>query len=471
MSIRRNVLDFIRVNNLLQKYDCIVVAVSGGSDSVCLLHLLLDLQQELPLDLHLAHLNHQIRKTEADNDAEFVLNLSRQLGVPATIERRNVLAYQVNSHLSLEEAAREVRYSFLMEVAEKVGAKRVAVGHTSDDHVETIIMHLIRGSGLNGLSGLRPINYWPSKGNDVAVIRPLLVLSHNDTINYCHQYHLMPRLDMSNLSLSPLRNKIRLQLIPMLKNYNPEIGNALHRTSRIVSRDLDFISSQVDDLFHDLIRKQGNTIIIPRSKLIKLPESLQYHLLRLVIKEILGNLKYIDSHHIEEMVSTLFKPTGRSINLPRGLKFIVDYDKYIISVEPTELCPFPLMGCEIQLKIPGKTSLPGWQVEASIMNRWKIDNQDEFTAYFDFTKAGDNLLMRHRRPGDRFMPLGMSNYKKVGLFMIDSKIPRIWRGRIPLICSPEQIIWLVGYRIDDRVKITNDTKRILCLKMHKVETK
>lgn len=468
-SIKHRVLDFIRVNNLVQKHDNIVVAVSGGPDSVCLLHLLINLQHELPLNLHIAHLNHQIREAEADADAEYVADLSRRFSIPATIEKRNVLAYQVESHLSLEEAAREMRYNFLVDVAKDVDAMQVAVGHTSDDHVETVLMHLIRGSGLNGLRGLRPINRWYYMGYGLTVIRPLLVINHKDTISYCHQHHLMPRTDMSNLSMSGLRNQIRLQLIPILQKYNPKINSALHRTSRIVSKDLDFIDNQIAHLSGDLIQKQGNTIVIPKDKLAKLPSSLQYHLLLMVIKEMLGTLKNINSYHIEEMAAILSKPAGRSVNLPSGLIFLVDYDKYIVSGEPTNLCPFPPLKGEFQLTIPGKTRLPGWQVEASIINRKEINTEDVFTAYFDLAKVKNRLLVRHRRPGDRFIPLGMNSLKKVGIFMIDARIPRIWRERVPIVCSPEQILWLVGYRIDERVKIDDDTQQMLCLKMRKME--
>ena len=196
--------------------------MSGGPDSVCLLHILHKLRRELGITLHVAHLDHQLRGTESETDARYVADLARQLDLPSTAESRDVQSYQCRQRLSPEEAAREVRYTFLAQVADTIGTDRVAVGHTVDDHIETILMHLIRGTGTRGLRGLQPKSQWQHLVSSLTVIRPLLPVSRQEIEDYCQQYRLMPRIDTSNLSLSPLRNRIRQQLVPLLQSYTRE---------------------------------------------------------------------------------------------------------------------------------------------------------------------------------------------------------------------------------------------------------
>ena len=472
---------FIQEHRLVSSQHCLLVAVSGGPDSVCLLHILTKLQAELDVRLHLAHLNHQLRGTEAEADASYVSQLAQQLGIPATIEQRDVKAYQARQHLSLEEAAREVRYTFLTQVAKSIDADRVAVGHTVDDHIETILMHLIRGTGTRGLRGLQPCSRWQSSGNSLTIIRPLLPLSRQETADYCHHHQLTPRIDASNLSLSPLRNRIRHQLLPMLQSYNPQVAEALLRTGRIAGDDLAFIDKEIGRLWDEIGQEQESTIVLDKERVLKLPPALKRHLLRTAVEKLLGNLKDIEARHIEEIMDALTKPAGKRLSLPGGLIFSIEYNRYLLGPDPAALSPFPILEAEFQLKLPGETRLPGWHIEASIIAPSTVKGKPEralapwetkgiglidnlFTAYFDLNKTGDKLVVRGRQPGDRFQPLGISQPKKLGEFMIDSKIPHAWRQRIPIVCSPLQILWVVGWRIDERVKVTDNTKQILCLK-------
>ncbi len=466
--LEQRALQFIQKHRLVLNQHELLVAVSGGPDSVCLLHILTKLQEELGIRLHVAHLNHQLRGADADADAEYVADLAHQLGIPATIEKRDVKAYQTQQRVSLEEAGREVRYTFMTQVAKSIGASQVAVGHTSDDHVETILMHLIRGAGTRGLRGLQPSSRWQSSGNNLIIIRPLLPLSRQETADYCHHYQLMPRTDASNLSLSPLRNRIRHQLLPLLRSYNPRVAEALLRTARIAGDDLTFLDSESVRLWGELVQRQENTIILDKGRFLELPSALQRYLLRMSIEKLLGNLKDIETRHIEEIMDALAKPAGKRLNLPGDLNFFVDYDKYLIGPDAAALSPFPVLRGKFPLKLPGKTHFSGWRVVATIISREQMTEKDEdFTAYFDLSKAGDELLVRPRRPGDRFQPLGMSQPKKLNKFMIDSKISSAWRQRIPIVCSPEHILWVVGWRIDDRVKVTESTKQVLRLKFER----
>lgn len=462
--IERRVLQFIRENHLVSNQQKLVVAVSGGPDSVCLLRILVEFRKELAIELHVAHLNHQLRGAESDADARYVAGLAHHLGIPATIEKREVKTYQAQQHFSLEEAAREVRYIFLTQVARSIGADKVATGHTTDDHIETILMHLIRGSGSRGLRGLLPSSQWQSSGESLTIIRPLLSVSRQETATYCYQHRLKPHTDTSNMSLSPLRNRIRLQLLPLLQSYNPQIVAALLRTARTVGDDLAFLETEGARIWGEIVQKRENTIILDRERFLGLPPSLKRHLLRMSLEELLGSLKDIERRHIEEIMGALTKPAGKIICLPGGLHFSVEYCRYLLSTDMAALSPFPILKSEFLVKVPGETSLAGWNVEATIINREQMVEKDGFTAYFDLAKTGDKLVIRPRQRVDRFQPLGMSQPKKLGEFMIDARIPRSWRERIPIVCSPQHILWVVGWRIDDRVKVTEDTKKVLCLR-------
>ncbi len=458
------VLGFIKQNQLVSGVGRLVVAVSGGPDSVCLLHILAKLQEELGVKLHIAHLNHQLRGAESEADAEYVAELSQKLGIPATIERRDVKGYQKRERLSPEEAAREVRYRFLAEVAESVGADRVAVGHTRDDHIETILMHLIRGTGTRGLRGLQAATTWQSEGKSLTVIRPLLEISHQETEDYCRRHRLMPHLDASNLSLSPLRNRIRQQLLPLLESYNPRLAETLLRTGRIASDDIDFLDEQIARLWDEIARQEEESISIDKKSFEPLPPALKRYLLRASVEKLLGSAKDIEMRHIEEMMSLTARPAGKSLNLPGGLIFSVEYGQYRLTPDSAALSPLPLLKGEFPLNIPGETKLPGWRVEVKMIDREGMTEKDAFTAYLDLGKTGDKLVVRPRRRGDRFQPLGLNQPKKVGEFMIDAKVPRNWRSRIPIVCSSKQIIWLVGWRIDERAKVSEDTKQVLRLR-------
>jgi tRNA(Ile)-lysidine synthase len=465
------VLRFIREHRLISGEPCLLVAVSGGPDSVCLLYVLTKLSEELGIRLHVAHLNHQLRGVESEADAGYVSDLSHRLGIPVTVEKREVKAYQAQQRCSLEEAAREVRYTFLAQVARDIGANQVAVGHTIDDHIETVLMHLIRGTGTRGLRGLQPRVSWQLSGGSLTIIRPLLEVSREETASYCHQHQLTPRIDASNLSLSPLRNRIRHRLLPLLKGYNPRVVEALLRTARIAGDDLAYLDEESTRLWAEIARREGNTVVLDKKAFLELPPALKRYLLRISIEKLIGNLKDIETRHIEEVMSALTKPAGKRVSLPGGLTFAVAYHQYLIGQDPAALSPFPVLDAEFPLKIPGETLIPGWRIDASVVDPSVVKGigliNKDFTACFDLDQTGDKLLVRGRQRGDKFQPLGMNQPKKLGEFMIDAKIPHPWRQRVPIVCSPSHILWVVGWRIDERVKVTDNTQKVLFLKMER----
>jgi len=467
-SLEPKVLQFIRENHLVTNQRQLLVAVSGGPDSVCLLHILVALREVLNINLHVAHLDHRLRDIDSVTDAAYVSHQARRLGIPATVGTRDVKDYQARRPTSLEEAAREVRYAFLAEVAQSIGADSVATGHTADDNVETILMHLIRGTGTRGLRGLQPVNRWQSSENSINIIRPLLPVSRQETVDFCRRHRLRPRTDSSNFSMSPLRNRIRHQLVPLLQSYNPRINEALLRTARIANDDLASLDKQTAPFWGSTVQRQGEAIVFDKKNFLTLPPSQQRHLLREAIEELTGSLKNIEADHIEKLIIAAGRPAGKQISLPGGLVFFIDYNRCLLAQETANLSPFPLIKGESPLRIPGEMMLSGWRVVATLIKPEQMTEKgDDFIAYLDFEKTGGCLVVRRRQPGDRFQPLGMSQSKKLAEFMIDAKIPRAWRQQVPVVASPHHPLWVVGWRIDDRVKVSENTRRILCLQFER----
>jgi tRNA(Ile)-lysidine synthase len=472
MPLESRVLKVIREQGLIPTPQRILVAVSGGPDSVCLLHALYLLRDELKIDLHIAHLNHQLRGAESEADAAYVSELAGQLNLPAIIEKRDVEAYQAKRRLSLEEAAREVRYEFLAEAARAIGAERVAVGHTLNDQIETILLHIIRGSGTRGLRGLQFTQSLRFSNFDLTVIRPMLETGREETLEFCAERHLQPCADSSNLSLAPLRNRVRTELLPLLKGYNAGISESLRRLGRIAQDEGAFLEAESSRVWTEMAVQENDSVTFPKEAFQKTHPALQRLLLRTSIHKLLGSLKDIEARHIEEIVQVLQKPAGKRIVLPGGLVFRIDYNRFILEFEGGEFVPFPELPKDCCVAIPGQVELPGWQIKAEIVDadgeEWKKGNgcPPNFSAFFDYQKIGKEITIRARRPGDWFQPLGMSESKKVGKFMADSRIPQKWRNRIPVVSSQNQIIWIVGWRIDERVKVTSSTRRILHLSVH-----
>ncbi|NQT73138.1 MAG: tRNA lysidine(34) synthetase TilS [Chloroflexi bacterium] len=455
---------FITEHDLAEKSGPLLVGVSGGVDSVCLLHVLVTLRDKLKLDLHVVHLNHQLRGDESDADAEYVRRLARDLNVASTIDKRDVQEYQAIHQCSLEEAAREVRYAFFSEVAESLGGSTVAVAHTANDQAETILMHLIRGTGLSGLRGMRPLSRWNlPDGKLLTVVRPLLDASREETETYCAIHELNPRYDSSNRSLEYLRNRIRAEIMPKLLDYNPNIVDTLSRMAHIVADDIAFLDAAVAQA-STAIEEFPQGILLDNKEFSALPLAVGRHLLRASLKRLLGSLRDIELVHIESILSVLAQPAGKQLSLPYGLTFYGDYKKSIITHGENPLAYLPPLDIESLLNIPGETAVSGWRITAEVIEgKCEVQVSDQLTAHLDFDVTGNNLIIRNRKDGDRFQPLGMKDTKKLQDFMVDSKIPRAWRDNVPLVCTRDQIVWVVGWRIDHRARVTDSTRQTLRL--------
>ncbi|MBM4452510.1 MAG: tRNA lysidine(34) synthetase TilS [Chloroflexi bacterium] len=468
-GLEQRVLAFIQKHDLFSTGQRLVVAVSGGADSVCLLHVLAKNRDKLGVELHVAHLNHRLRGDESDADAAYVLNLAHKLKLPVLVEQRDVAAYQRRHSLSLEEAARNVRYNFLAEVIQDVGAVRAVVGHTRDDHVETILLHLLRGSGVSGLRGLLPRTMLSFSGKRLEVVRPLLEISRQETQEYCQRHKLRPCFDTSNESLLLLRNRIRLELLPILREFNMAIDDALVRLAGIATADVSFVEEQALRSWRKVAKVDKNAIYLDVARLKVQPLALQRQIFKEALARLRGSLEDVEASHIESMLDFLSRPAGKRLSLPDGLTLTTEYDRMVLAPKGISTCTLLPLDGSFKIEVPGETTLPGWRVKADVLDGGVEIAQNDFVATFDFAKTGKELTVRGRKPGDRFQPLGMTQTKKLQDFMVDAKIPVAWRDGVPLVCSPQQILWVVGWRIDDRAKVTSASRQILRLEFHKTK--
>jgi tRNA(Ile)-lysidine synthase len=358
-----------------------------------------------------------------------------------------------------------MRYDFYCDVAQSVGARRIALGHTEDDQVETILMHVTRGTGLTGLRGMQPVTRWQGKGGTLWLLRPLLEVRRVETEEYCRARGLEPRRDVTNYSPAFLRNRIRHEVIPLLQSCDRSIGAGLLRTARAAADDLSFLDGQVTAAWGVVVTVQPNGILLNTSGLLSLHPSLQRHLLRRVVGEILGDLADIHAVHVEVMMDGLTKQAGKKLTLPRGLVFLVGYQTCLVTREGREVCPLPPLEGEHRLNVPGETVVAGWRARARITTPGSL--AEGFKACLDFDQVGADLAVRGRRAGDRFQPLGMAEPKKLQDFMVDAKVPREWRDRVPLVCSTHGVVWVVGRRIAEWAKVTDATKQVLCLEFER----
>lgn len=489
MDVLRNVRQTVERFRLLSPGETVVVGVSGGPDSLCLLHVLTQLKEDYRLTLHVAHLNHLIRGEEAEADAIFVAALAACWNLPATIESRDVAALARERKLSLEEAARQARYAFLAKVAGEIGAESVAVGHNADDQTESVIMHWLRGAGLAGLRGMLPATRMETLRLETGdlkslplglrLIRPLLEVTRAEIEAYLRKHGLHPRFDLSNLDTTYFRNRLRRELIPYLESYNPNIREVVRRSARIIADDYELLRRETERAWSQAVTSESErAITFNLASWRALPTSLQRATLREAVHRLRRSLRNINWIHIEDALLVLQRgSTGAQATLPQGLMLTVGYSEFTIADEDysPSLPDWPLLHVErLKAAIPGLTPLPetNWALRAEIAEKENIPSlvpKSDWEAFLDYERAGQGLILRRRRPGDRFQPLGMGgHWKLLRAFLIERKIPEVLREGIPLLTTAEgQIAWVAGLRIDERFKVMEETKSVLHLEFVK----
>ncbi|MEK6576800.1 MAG: tRNA lysidine(34) synthetase TilS [Nitrospirota bacterium] len=458
-------------NSLISVGDRVVVALSGGPDSMAMLHILIGLYQDLDITLHIAHLDHQFRGLQSQKDSEFIRSYADRLCLPATIESIDVPSFARKNRLSAQAAAREIRYKFLFKVAREVGGTKIALGHTSNDQAETVLARLLRGAGSRGLSGI------PVYGRGM-IIRPLLSVSRAEIIDYLNQSNIPFLNDPTNEKPIYLRNRIRHELLPLLaERYSPGIYAILNREAEILCRENEFLSQYSSGILDDIISDHGEWgLELDLGLFSVLHIAVKRRVIFEAVRRVKGAIDNISFVQIEKTLRMADNGrTGAVITFPGRVRIRRGYNRIIVSLGgdlvPSARQSASCIGEEwnLVLPVPGRVSLKPslLEIEASIMEGPCIySGGDGKGASFDLKMFSSPLTIRNRRRGDILYPLGMGGKKKkLHDIFIDMKIPFEERRGIPLLVSPEGILWVMGVRQDDRFKVRDGTKRTLLVKI------
>ena len=446
-------------HHLLETGDRLIVGVSAGVDSMVLLHLLNTFREAFDLSLIVAHVNHGLRPEESEREAELVQTESARLGFLFEYGRFNVKEYQKLRGFSPQEAARKIRFHFFHDLLIKHQAQKIALGHNADDQMETVLLRLIRGSGLQGLKGILPIR-------EGKVIRPLLEVSRREIEDFAMKKKISFLIDSSNLKKDYLRNRIRLALIPLIeREYQPNFKEILLRTSNILREENDYLEKGAEEAYQVITRQKEDTLSFKFSAYQTLHQAIQWRVIKKMVERIYDQRRVMEDGgwlEVNKIYKKLCQPSPSfHLELPHDVFVEKRYD--IVYLGRGGGSPTPPF--EIELLSPSHTFIEeiGKEVVIEEMNRDKFRNLNEPSsiALLDCESLKFPLKMRNFRPGDRFHPLGVKGTQKLKDFFIDHKVPKFERPRVPLLISGEMIAWIVGHRIDERVKVTERTKKII----------
>jgi tRNA(Ile)-lysidine synthase len=465
----------VRLNPVFDKINrshLVIVGLSGGADSVCLSGILHD----AGFRVEAAHLNHQLRP-EAESDAEHAKRIAEKIGIPFLVKSVDVGGFANENGLSIEEAARKCRYRYLFETARTRKAKYVAVAHTADDQIETILMHLVRGAGLSGLKGMTPITRLPEFDAEIPLIRPILHLWRSDTEAYCRQNNLEFILDASNSDQTYFRNRIRHSLIPDFETYNPQFKKALLRMSHSLQDDHEILNSMIDQVWADSVAEQGEGFIVFKLPVLveSEPGMRRYlfkramHLLRPGLRDVDYDVLTLAARFVDDLPGTSAASPSRKVDLAGGLYFYKENDRlYLAQYEadlPSENWP------QVDSQRPVQTGITdldnGWQlVVEKVIDEDLISaaqtNEDPFVAWVDDGKATGNLSIRPAQNGDAFQPLGMDGRTmKLSDFFVNIKLPQRARARWPILWAGDRIAWVMGLRLAHPFRVQKTTEEAI----------
>ncbi len=455
----------------------ILIGVSGGADSLALLHGL----NRLGYRLVVAHLDHALRAESAD-DAEFVRQMAESLGLPFSSQRVDVHELAEREHLSLEEAARTVRYQFLFSKARDVGAQAVAVAHHADDQVETVLMHLLRGAALSGLSGMAYRAVMPVWDAEIPLVRPLLDLWREDIETYIAEIGWRAREDLTNRDTTYFRNRLRHELIPELESYNPRFKEVLWRMANVLGEEDRYLTRLADQAWDKcLIDQTDDRVELNHDAFLSLEKPQQRRLLRKAVGLLRPDLRDMGFEVVERGLAFIETPSeSGEIDLVSRLNLVVVEDRLVVKTWQAErpefsqpLLPFQDFVAEL---IPGKPLLlkHGWQLLVSSSEAAPVDalrraeKLPENEVWLDADKVSMPLVVRNRESGERWAPLGLEGHsQKLSDFFINEKVPAYLRDRWPLVCDQNQVIWIPPMRPADGCQVTGETKKIIHLRLER----
>ena len=466
--MKNKVLKYIKQNKMIEAGESVVVGVSGGADSMCLLHILNSIKDEYEIDIIAVHIHHGIRKETADRDAVFVKEYCESIGIPCHICRYDVPFIAKECGMSEEEAGRKVRYDSFYNVLDTVKnngkSGKIAVAHNADDLAETVLLNLFRGSGLTGLTGIRPV-----RGD---VIRPILCLSRAEVEEYDRHYEVRYITDETNFETEYTRNKIRLDIMPrIVSGINDKAVSHVNNTAAGLTLIDDYMDKESDKVIEAITHCDGNDLYINIEKFNKLHVAMQWQVSKKCLCMVAKKSKDISRIHIEGLMTLFGMQTGKKVNLPYGMTAIREYGEVHLrqdisnkesvckSVEKdnsVNICGFGEY-TYIADNFTAKLS-----VESDTFSK-QVFEENNFTKWIDCDIMKANLQLRTRKPGDYIVIDEAGSKKKLKDFFIDKKIPQERRDKVLLVASGNEIVWIVGYRLSGAYKVSKDTKNILKL--------
>ncbi|HBH87788.1 MAG TPA: tRNA lysidine(34) synthetase TilS [Syntrophaceae bacterium] len=455
------VKDAIQKYGMLKKGECIIVAVSGGPDSIALLKVLALISEEYEITLITAHLNHGLRK-EADYDEQLVLRISREMEITSESRKVHINSFRQETGRSIEDISREVRYQFLNDVAKKYHANKIALGHNLNDQIETVLMNVLRGSGSEGLKGMLPIR-------DSLYIRPLLGISRKKILSFIESHKIQYVTDASNTENLYLRNRIRNSLIPQLKKYNPNLEENLKNMAEIMRLEDDYMKTVSRAIISDWkIKADSSDISISISELRKHHEAVQNQVIKGLLRQSTPGGQGIGYAHIKA-VTDLYSsehPSGYR-NLPHGIMVRREYDSLIISKgmkAKRKITRDIFDNMHYEVTFPGSVKIA--ELGKTLQSEFVKQPEDlravtQNVVFMDYDTVVPPVIIRTIKPGDRIQPLGMQGEKKIKSYFIDEKVPIDVRKQTLLLLDQKSVIWIVGRRLSERVKISEETRRVL----------
>lgn len=460
-KVEEKVIKLIEGKQLIEKNDKILVALSGGPDSIFLLYFLNKFKKKFNIQTGALHINHKLRGEDSDDDEKFCEKICKDLRISYYRASKNVKAFASKKKISVEEAGREIRYSELKKISKKNNYNKIATAHNSNDNVETVLLNLIKGTGVSGLAGI------PVKRENI--IRPILNLARNEILSYLNENKIAFRIDKSNLSNDYERNFLRNEIIPSLKkNINPSLENSIFNSSEIFRNFLSFINNKNDEIINKIIiEKNSATGIPPRGDKIRFPVKelkniqpafLGELILKLVKRNFSTQLKFKDISKINLLINS---KTGKKVELSEKLTALREREEIVIYKNFNEKNFEPIkLNIGERAKINSKTLFIIKREKADIL--FSLDKNRE---YISADELKDEFLVRKWQKGDKFFPLGMSGSKKISDFLTEQKISSIKKKEQLLLINNKKIVWVIGLRIDNRFKLSDKTKKIceLCL--------
>lgn len=442
-------LETIKHHRLIDKGDTVVLGISGGPDSICMLHLFCSIRSEWDLTLYAVHLNHQYRGVLADNDASYVDEICKTLDVQLHSFSSDVEKIAKELKTSFEDAGRRERYRLFFKVKDEVNAQKIAVAQNKNDQAETVLMRLIRGSGIEGLSG---IDYMRDDG----VVRPVLDYSRSEIEQYCEEHVLNPRIDHTNDDVKYTRNKIRKEIMTQMIDINPLLIDQIVKTSRLLRDENILVEKITEQAFNECVEIQVTQEVIHLDKFNALDIALKRRVLRKCIKSLRGHLTDVTYDEIETVIAlSEEKKTGNKKNYHKELTFEISYDKLLVYLGKK------------------KKRQKNYVLELKEMTREEYANYSLLSheIAIDKDKITGSLRIKNREQGDKFQPVGFLGHKKLKDYFIDKKIPRDERDTIPIVWNDKGIVWIVGYRQDRKYVVDETTSKVLILQCIKLLTR